>query len=60
MSGVEAVALIGVIAGVLQLVEYSSQTFARIKECRENSRHLPKAFWNLQNVGLSYYSIMLS
>ena len=57
MSGAEALALMGVISSVLQLVDFSCQTFKRIKECRENSHHLPKTFWNLQNVTVPYCSI---
>ena len=53
MSGAEALALIGILANVLQLVDYSCRAFARIKECKEDSSQLPKVFWTLQNVGIS-------
>jgi hypothetical protein len=56
MSGAEALALIGILANVLQLVDFSCQAFARIKECKEDSSHLPKVFWTLQNVGFSSVS----
>lgn len=56
MSGAEALALIGILANVLQLVDFSCQAFARIKECKEDSSHLPKVFWTLQNVGFSFVS----
>lgn len=50
MSGVEVLTLLAVIANVLQLVDFSCSVLNRVKECRDDSTHLPRLFVNLQNV----------
>lgn len=52
MSGVEVLAVIGILANVIQLLDFSRQAFARIKECKDDSSRLPKVFWTLENVSI--------
>lgn len=52
MSGVEALALIGIIASTLQVVSFSSQVLRRIKDYKDDTTSLPKEFWTLQDVHL--------
>ncbi|KFY39202.1 hypothetical protein V495_06082 [Pseudogymnoascus sp. VKM F-4514 (FW-929)] len=49
MSGVEALALIGIIASTLQLASFSSQVLRRIKDYKDDTTTLPKEFWTLQD-----------
>ncbi|KAF1998215.1 hypothetical protein P154DRAFT_578042 [Amniculicola lignicola CBS 123094] len=49
MPGLEALAVVSIVANLLQLVDYSSRAFVQIKECNDDSSHLPRAFLTLQN-----------
>ena len=44
MSGAEAVAVVSIIANVLQLVEFSSEALARVKNFTGDATRVPKAF----------------
>ena len=44
MSGVEAIAVIGAITNIIQLVEYTNKVINRIKEYSQGDRVLPKIF----------------
>ena len=48
MSGAEALAVVGIIANILQLVDFSSKAISRVKEYGENARDLPKTFRDIQ------------
>jgi hypothetical protein len=58
-SMAEVIALIGIIASTLQLVDFSCKALARVRECREDVNHLPKSFTSLQNVDLIPSHIVL-
>ena len=50
MSGVEALAVISVIANIVALTEFSYDVVSRIKEYSENAHNVPKAFRDIQAV----------
>lgn len=48
MSGVEALAVIGIIANIMQLVDFTDKTIGRIKDYSQGDRGIPRAFWDMQ------------
>ena len=50
MSGVEALAVISVIANIIALTEFSCDVVSRIKEYGDNAHEVPKAFCDIQAV----------
>ena len=50
MSGVEALAIIGVIANIINLTEFSRDVFSQIKRYGENAQEVPEAFRDIQAV----------
>ena len=51
MSGAEALAVISIIANIVQLVEFSSKAISRVKEYGEDAQDIPKTFRDIQ-IGL--------
>ncbi|KAK0516392.1 hypothetical protein JMJ35_000995 [Cladonia borealis] len=49
MSGAEALAVIGIIASILQLVDFSSKAFSRVKEYGEDAQDIPKTFRDIES-----------
>ena len=50
MSGVEALAVIGVIANIINLTEFSRDVISQIKKYGENAQEVPEAFRDIQAV----------
>ena len=50
MSGVEALAVIGVIANIINLTEFSCDVVSQIKRYGENAQDVPEAFRDIQAV----------
>jgi len=48
MSGAEALLVIGIIANIVQLVDFTSKVVGRVKDSAQDSRSIPKAFRNIQ------------
>lgn len=48
MSGAEAFAVVGIIANILQLVEFSSKAISRVKEYGQDAQDVPKIFRYIQ------------
>ena len=48
MSGAEALAVVGTIANILQLVDFSSKAISRVKEYGEDAQDIPKTFRDIQ------------
>ena len=48
MSGAEALAVIGIIANILQLLDFTSKAISRVKEYGEDARDIPKTFRDIQ------------
>ena len=48
MSGAEALAVVGIIANILQLVDFSSKAISRVKEYGEDAQDIPKTFRDIQ------------
>ena len=48
MSGAEALVVIGIIANILQLVDFSSKAISRVKEYGEDAQDIPKTFRDIQ------------
>ena len=48
MSGVEALAVIGIIANIMQLVDFTDKIISRIKDYSQGDRGIPKAFQDMQ------------
>ena len=49
MSGAEAIAVIGIISNILQLVEFSSKVYDRVKDFTDEAHDIPKAFRESRN-----------
>ena len=49
MSGVEALAALGIIANVFGVVDFTSKALGRIKETRDNINDIPKAFRDVRS-----------
>jgi len=50
MSGVEALVVVGIIANVLALVDFSSKVLSRVDDFKGKVKDVPKAFRNLKIV----------
>ncbi len=50
MSGTEALVVLGILANVFSVVEFSNKAIDRVKEALENTQDLPKAFRTLQTL----------
>ena len=50
MSGVEALAVISIVANITALTEFSCDVVSRIREFGENAHEVPKAFRDIQTV----------
>ena len=50
MSGAEALAVIGIVANIIQLVDFSGKVISRIKEYSGDVHKVPKAFRETQTV----------
>ncbi len=48
MSGAEALLVIGIIANVVQLVDFTSKIVGRVKDSAQDGHSIPKAFRNIQ------------
>ena len=48
MSGAEALAVVGIVANILQLVDFSSKAISRVKEFGEDAQDIPKTFRDIQ------------
>ena len=48
MSGAEALAVVGIIANILQLVDFSNRTISRVKEYGQDAQDIPKTFRDIQ------------
>ena len=48
MSGAEALAIVGIIANILQLVDFTSKAISRVKEYGEDAQDIPKTFRDIQ------------
>ena len=48
MSGAEALAVVGIIANILQLVDFSSKVISRVKEYGQDAQDIPKTFRDIQ------------
>ena len=48
MSGAEALAVVGIIANILQLVDFSSRAISRVKEYGHDAQDVPKTFRDIQ------------
>ena len=48
MSGVEAIAVLGIIASTASIIDFTSKILGRIKEAGENVHNIPKAFRDVQ------------
>src|SRR5271167_2030297 len=50
MSGAEALAVVGVIANVIALVNFSSEVLGRVEDFTGKTKDVPKAFQSLKTV----------
>ncbi len=50
MSGAEALVVIGIVASIIQLVDFSSKAVARIKGLSEDVHNVPKAYRDVQSI----------
>jgi len=48
MSGAEALLVVGIIANILQLVDFTSKVVGRVKDSAQDGHSIPKAFRNIQ------------
>lgn len=48
MSGAEALLVVGIIANIVQLVEFTSKVVGRVKDSAQDGHSIPKAFRNIQ------------
>ena len=48
MSGAEALAVVGIIANILQLVDFSSRAISRVKEYGQDAQDIPRTFRDIQ------------
>lgn len=48
MSGAEALAVVAIVANILQLVDFSSKAISRVKEYGEDAQDIPKTFQDIQ------------
>ena len=49
MSGAEALAVVGIVANILQLVDFSSKAISRVKEYGHDAQDVPKTFRDIQS-----------
>ena len=49
MSGAEALAVVGIIANIIALVEFSNDAISRVKEYGEDAQDLPKTFRDIES-----------
>ena len=49
MSGAEGLAVIGIIANILQLVDFSSKAISRVKEYGEDAQDIPMTFRDIES-----------
>lgn len=48
MSGIEALAVIGIIANIMQFVDFTDKIICRVKDYSQGDRGIPKAFRDMQ------------
>lgn len=48
MAGVEALFVLGIIANIIQVVDFSNKAIERVRESRHNLHNIPKAFRDVQ------------
>jgi len=48
MSGAEALLVVGIIANIVQLVDFTSKVVGRVKDSAQDGHSIPKAFRNIQ------------
>ena len=48
MAGAEALLVLGIIANIVQVVDFSNKAIERVRETRQNLHDLPKAFRDVQ------------
>ena len=49
MSGTETIAILGIIASTVSIIDFTSKILGRIKEAGENVHNIPKAFRDVQS-----------
>lgn len=48
MSGAEALLVVGIIANIVQLVDFTNKVVSRVKDSAQDAHSIPKAFRNIQ------------